>query len=57
MEATKAIASMPPGHRLKHRVRTVEIYKFLTGCTAFTKEKMPWCPCPFKTKHTGLGML
>ena len=47
----KSIASMPPGHclgALEMLHSTVEVYYFLM--MPFTKEKMPWCPCPFKNK-------
>ena len=54
---TEAIASMSPGHCLGAlEMLTVEVYTFLVGCPLY-KEKMPWCPCPFKTKHTGPNYL
>ena len=41
------VASMPPGHCLGTLIEV-----------PFTKEKMPWCPCPLsKTKHTCLQLL
>ena len=56
-EATKVIASMPPGHclgALEIIKCTLKIYTFLI-LMPLPKGKMPWCPCPFKkTKHTGL---
>ena len=41
---------MPPGHCLRaHKMLwTVEIY--ISQTVPFTKEKMPWCPCPFKNE-------
>ena len=46
-EATKAIASMPPGYCLGCPWNDpVEVYNLLSGCRVpFTNEKMPWCPC------------
>ena len=55
-EATKAIDPMPPCHclgALKMLQKLILIGPRGIG-VPFTKEKMPWCPCPFKQKHTGL---
>ena len=56
-EATKAIAPMPPGQCL----RALEMLysrnlQFPHWVPFFTKEKMPWCPCPFKNEIYRPGM-
>ena len=47
----KAITSMPPGHYLGalEMYLEEEIYNFLIR-VPFTKEKLHWCPCPFKNE-------
>ena len=40
------IASIPPAHSLRDLVS-------YSRRVPFTKEKMPWCPCPFKNEANG----
>ena len=51
-EATKAIASigLVPLKFYSKNLQFPHKVPFTTG------EKMPWCPCHFKTKHTGLPL-
>ena len=46
MKAAKVIASVPPGHCLGALEMHKEKFTISSLCTF--KEKMPWCPFPFK---------